>query len=757
MITTKIITYDYFSKVYKIDDGSWVNAWDYINNTKINEFGFDIVDNTMKIMSDYLLQSITPIEYPYPYDIQMNVNDALFIDTENNAFNEERLFTFEFTFFEPDENSVCENIYGDLIDTFEFSTDGVIYGTNSGDETISSASINANCCSALGYFFNPDNAKCYWSVPCEIDDYIKVIINPEGNDGVIFDVTDGENCYLDISFDWLLEYDCEKLLSCAGNNSILNILSGVTLTMNLERMVQSQIGKSNGFKRLAAPNTINESVYSEILFNGGDILNYFSETDSGIILIGKDCDVVIDNVEEELLPIFSGFTSQNLYSDWKHFRISITDPTILALINNEKIKLSLVIEDSACDMSILVDNIQLNKMCEFVETEETFVIQCPSFELDRIVDNKKSWVAETELVGREFELKKRETDYYINHHKLGINSKEVELNISPSRAIETDVMNEVLNNPCLLTPLTNNNIIVDLQDNLININNNGYFTNEGNDFTNNSFGFMTDDILLIYSKFPIVSARVTSPAGDWEVQIFDNPHEIGFAFDFLVSETWYIEIITNISEGNLNGLITTPLNENVFTLENFVEILTTELIDVKDRQTIGDYPVLRMLYERYLNSFEVCGFYTNAFNYADIDNFIDLIGNYWVELVEQVVPSTTIWGSTYKYSNTLFDNNKFKYRKSSLFTCQEPTIKPIIGSVSDTKSGIEVIKTIITVDENGKQITTVENCEGVYVVQIDDGSEFIGSVSILGINTGSNIDSSDVMILNESMNDSVQN
>jgi len=49
--------------------------------------------------------------------------------------------------------------------------------------------------------------------------------------------------------------------------------------------------------------------------------------------------------------------------------------------------------------------------------------------------------------------------------------------------------------------------------------------------------------------------------------------------------------------------------------------------------------------------------------------FMDKIGDYWLDLMEQVVPATTIWegcdNSGKIYRNTIFDNNKFNYKRYS--------------------------------------------------------------------------------------------
>mgnify|MGYP000683843672 CR=1 FL=1 len=54
------------------------------------------------------------------------------------------------------------------------------------------------------------------------------------------------------------------------------------------------------------------------------------------------------------------------------------------------------------------------------------------------------------MVKRFFELKYRNTEYESNHHKLIINTKEVDLNLSPARAVENDVWCFVDDNNCIL-------------------------------------------------------------------------------------------------------------------------------------------------------------------------------------------------------------------------------------------------------------------------------------------------------------------
>jgi hypothetical protein len=121
---------------------------------------------------------------------------------------------------------------------------------------------------------------------------------------------------------------------------------------------------------------------------------------------------------------------------------------------------------------------------------------------------------------------------------------------------------------------------------------------------------------------------------------------------------------------DFNELISKSLIDST-TNEQFDNHLTTELIDVKNRKTLSNYATLRALYNRYVNSFNYIGIQSSAYDYNKMDGISNMVGTYWVDVIEQVIPATTIWGSTKIYSNTMFDQQKFTYKKGTLFTCLE--------------------------------------------------------------------------------------
>ncbi len=82
-----------------------------------------------------------------------------------------------------------------------------------------------------------------------------------------------------------------------------------------------------------------------------------------------------------------------------------------------------------------------------------------------------------------------------------------------------------------------------------------------------------------------------------------------------------------------------------------------------------------------------------------MDNFGKSVGGYWVDLIEQVVPATTIWESTYTYRNTVFDTQKYKYRKNNIYLSnpsQDYPFSAISTNNGATGYSVDVIVTDVT-------------------------------------------------------------
>jgi len=303
------------------------------------------------------------------------------------------------------------------------------------------------------------------------------------------------------------------------------------------------------------------------------------------------------NLDNSQLNSFKSSLSKNIFaSTWLNKSIEITDIDILDRIKNKKITITLKVNNSCSNVCVLMDNIKINSNCTNTIENIITLSSSPGFVLEKYVDNKKSWINNTSNVNRRFNVSDnkgdnsiRQTKYDVNDERLVINTKEIDLDVDISNAIQFDVWKYVLDNPCLLTGTTYGTLC---------------------------FSGCGDNGIISYSN-----------------------------------------------------LLTEDLI-NVDTVNEFEENLTSELIDVKNRKTLSAYPTLRGLYERYLNNTN-CDNISSKFTYQTMGSFSDVIGTYWVDLVEQVVPSTTIWGSSIILGNTIFDQQKFQYKKGTLETSVE--------------------------------------------------------------------------------------
>lgn len=148
----------------------------------------------------------------------------------------------------------------------------------------------------------------------------------------------------------------------------------------------------------------------------------------------------------ELLDLMGGWFDSN----WINYTTTITDESIIQKIQNKKIRISIKVNTCCLDFGVLLDRIKIVQNCQKIDNIVIRKSKPIGFDLERIVDNKKSWVTSEVKDRRLFELPWRGTDYYINHYRLGVNTKEIDLSIDPAKAIEGDVYNYLLNNPCAL-------------------------------------------------------------------------------------------------------------------------------------------------------------------------------------------------------------------------------------------------------------------------------------------------------------------
>ena len=104
------------------------------------------------------------------------------------------------------------------------------------------------------------------------------------------------------------------------------------------------------------------------------------------------------------------------------------------------------------------------------------------------------------------------------------------------------------------------------------------------------------------------------------------------------------------------------------TFFEFAQNFYNNMINVRNRQTSGDgkgggYPQLQRLYENYLNSEQAVNIPSNKYTYQKMIDYTLGIGDYWMRLVEQVLPASTIWMGGQKMENSAFHRQKVMWRR----------------------------------------------------------------------------------------------
>jgi len=538
----------------------------------------------------------------------------------------------------------CVDINGSLINYVIEKDDGTVHGFYS-DTPISAttgpnysdnigAPLGPECCATFGYTFDQTICKCLWKTSCD-SNYLKLVLNSNLNGGEVFSINTDDICVLDVQFDYLLEFDSRNFI---GLPNYLDVFNGLNIKATIEVNTLKEIKPDVVYE---TPYTVN-TVYETTILDITDFGDYLSgNTQTGIRLIGQNSGTTINGIINELGDKGGGVSGSTFNSCWITKSFTISDQETLNLISNKKVSLGVSISGIDLDFSILFDKIIMNRDCDSLKKTSKRILQCPGFNLQRIIDNRKSWDYTEESSLREYELGQRETNYIVSNSNLIINTKEIDLQVDPSLAIEENIKSYIESNE---------------------------------------------------------------------------------------------ESILSGDTVNFNNLLTTPLS-SVTSTDEFTKLLNSEFIDVKNRQTIQSYPTLRFLYDKYLSPIEYGSPDSNKYKYSDLIKYSKSLGTYWVDIIEQLIPATTIWGSSYVYRNNIFDNNKFNYRKYTLLTCDEPT-EFDYGTPIASGSTIEVKYSNISPGNSDSPIT----CTGVYLTEINSNPEFKGSVTVIGVNPTNNND-----------------
>jgi hypothetical protein len=104
------------------------------------------------------------------------------------------------------------------------------------------------------------------------------------------------------------------------------------------------------------------------------------------------------------------------------------------------------------------------------------------------------------------------------------------------------------------------------------------------------------------------------------------------------------------------------------TFFEFYQTFWENMINVRNRQYItdgktGGYPTLQSIWWKYIESEQTVGIPNNKYTYQKLIDYINGMGPYWMKLVEQMIPATTLWNTGTRLENSVLQKQKFVYRR----------------------------------------------------------------------------------------------
>lgn len=159
------------------------------------------------------------------------------------------------------------------------------------------------------------------------------------------------------------------------------------------------------------------------------------------------------------------------------------------------------------------------------------------------------------------------------------------------------------------------------------------------------------------------------------VDLFINPSqgliydvwEMSRRFNYPIPNDNYKSTISvkTKNDVDLTNINPKPKQQTFF---EFLQNFWNNFINVRNRAfttngKTGGYPTLESIYWRYLESQKNIGVENNNFTYQTMIDYVNGLGDYWIRLVEQMVPASTIWNTGVRYENSLFHRQKFVWRR----------------------------------------------------------------------------------------------
>ena len=159
------------------------------------------------------------------------------------------------------------------------------------------------------------------------------------------------------------------------------------------------------------------------------------------------------------------------------------------------------------------------------------------------------------------------------------------------------------------------------------------------------------------------------------------------------------------------------------TFFEFYQTFWQNMINVRNRQFItdgktGGYPTLQSIWWKYIQSEETVGLPNNKYTYQKLIDYVNGINPYWMKLVEQMIPATTIWNTGTKLENSIFQRQKFVYRRQRGCQFVPVPVEPcfIISNIFDFTCASEYVDFYILPWLNGD--VSVSNFDGILATKI---------------------------------------
>jgi hypothetical protein len=173
---------------------------------------------------------------------------------------------------------------------------------------------------------------------------------------------------------------------------------------------------------------------------------------------------------------------------------------------------------------------------------------------------------------------------------------------------------------------------------------------EANDFNSNSLVINVKNVDLFLN----VSQGIT-------YSVWENSVEQNYPIPYTGLSNPYP------SPGNIDWTVINPEPQNQ-TFAEFAQTFYKNMINVRNRWYTTDgkssgYPTLQLVFWNYLQSLENAGVDITQYSYQKMIDYTIGIGDYWTNLVQQTIPSTTIWNGGIKYENSAFHRQKYVYRR----------------------------------------------------------------------------------------------